>query len=86
MLSHGDYKAELTPSPGPCLWPRPKKKQEVSHPGKMTHSELKQDRYNAKFHNSTTKNHFAGYFYFFAFLGPHPQHIEVPRPGVESEL
>ena len=25
-------------------------------------------------------------FYFFAFLGPHPHHMEVPRPGVESEL
>ena len=27
------------------------------------------------------------YFYFvFFFLGPHPQHMEVPRLGVESEL
>ena len=25
-------------------------------------------------------------FFFFAFLGPHPQHMEVPRLGVESEL
>ena len=28
-------------------------------------------------------------FYFilsFCVLGPHPQHIEVPRPGVQSEL
>ena len=23
---------------------------------------------------------------FFVFLGPHPQHMEVPRLGVESEL
>ena len=22
----------------------------------------------------------------FVHLGPHPQHVEVPRPGVESEL
>ena len=26
------------------------------------------------------------FFLFVCFLGPHPQHIEVPRPGVESEL
>ena len=25
-------------------------------------------------------------FFFFGFLGPHPQHMEVPRLGVESEL
>ena len=25
-------------------------------------------------------------FFFFSFLGPHPRHMEVPRPGVESEL
>ena len=25
-------------------------------------------------------------FFFFCFLGQHPQHIEVPRLGVESEL
>ena len=25
-------------------------------------------------------------FKFFCFLGPHPQHMEVPRLGVESEL
>ena len=25
-------------------------------------------------------------FYFFVFLGPHLQHMEVPRVGVESEL
>ena len=25
-------------------------------------------------------------FYFFAFLGLHPQHMEVPRLGVQSEL
>ena len=25
-------------------------------------------------------------FFFFVFLGPHPQHMEVPRPEVESEL
>ena len=26
------------------------------------------------------------YFIFFVFLGPHLQHMEVPRPGVELEL
>ena len=26
------------------------------------------------------------FFIFFVFLGPHPQHMEVPRLGVESEL
>ena len=25
-------------------------------------------------------------FFFFVFLGPHPQHMEVPRLGVELEL
>ena len=25
-------------------------------------------------------------FFFFCFLMPHPQHMEVPRLGVESEL
>ena len=25
-------------------------------------------------------------FFFFGFLGQHPQHMEVPRLGVESEL
>ena len=25
-------------------------------------------------------------FYFFAFLGPHPRHMEVPRLGVELKL
>ena len=24
--------------------------------------------------------------FFFFFLGPHPRHMRVPRPGVESEL
>ena len=26
------------------------------------------------------------FFFFFAFLGPHPQHIEVSRLGIESGL
>ena len=25
------------------------------------------------------------FFFFSYFLGPHPQHMEVPRLGVESE-
>ena len=25
-------------------------------------------------------------FFFLVFLGPHLQHMEVPRPGVKSEL
>ena len=26
------------------------------------------------------------FFFFFHFLGLHPQHMEVPRPGVETEM
>ena len=26
------------------------------------------------------------YLFIFVFLGPHPQHMEVPRLGVQSEL
>ena len=26
------------------------------------------------------------FFFFSCFLGPHPQHMEIPRLGVESEL
>ena len=26
------------------------------------------------------------FFFFLSFLGPHPQHVEVPRPRVSSEL
>ena len=26
------------------------------------------------------------FFFFFFFLGLHPRHMQVPRPGVESEL
>ena len=26
------------------------------------------------------------YLSIFVFLGPHPQHMEVPKQGVESEL
>ena len=29
---------------------------------------------------------FLFFFFFLVFLGPHPQHMEVPRLGVESEL
>ena len=29
---------------------------------------------------------FVKYLFFFCFLGLHPQHMEVPRLGVESEL
>ena len=32
-------------------------------------------------------SHFGNFFFFFfAFLGPHPLHMEVPRLGVESDL
>ena len=31
-------------------------------------------------------NLFFNFFVFLPFLGPLPQHMEVPRPGVESEL
>ena len=26
------------------------------------------------------------FFFFLVFLGPHPRHMEVPRPGIESVL
>ena len=26
------------------------------------------------------------YYFFFVFLGPHPQHMEVPKLGAELEL
>ena len=26
------------------------------------------------------------FFFVLVFLGPHPQHMEVPRPGVQLEL
>ena len=26
------------------------------------------------------------YYYYYCSVGPHPQHLEVPRLGVESEL
>ena len=26
------------------------------------------------------------FFIFLSFLGPHPQHMEIPRLGVKSEL
>ena len=29
---------------------------------------------------------FFNFFFSFYFLGPHPEHMEVPRLGVESEL
>ena len=29
---------------------------------------------------------FLPHFFLFVFFGLHPQHMEVPRPGVESEL
>ena len=29
---------------------------------------------------------YSRFFFFFVFSGPHAQHMEVPRPGVESEL
>ena len=35
---------------------------------------------------SKLDNVFFLFFCFFVFLGLHPQHMEVPRLGVESEL
>ena len=29
---------------------------------------------------------YANKFFFFCFSGPHPQHMEVPRLGIKSEL
>ena len=33
-----------------------------------------------------SQKHFYFLFYFLPFLGPLPRHMEVPRPGVKSEL
>ena len=37
---------------------------------------------NSDFTASPATNSFS----FFCFLGPHPQHVEVPRLGVKAEL
>ena len=34
----------------------------------------------------TKQNKILLYFFIFCFLGLHPQHVDVPRLGVESEL
>ena len=43
-----------------------------------------------KWQNQIIKNRcieaFSFFFFFFFFLGHHPQHMEVPRLGVQSEL
>ena len=36
--------------------------------------------------SSSTANRISWIFFFFFLLGPHLQHAEVPRPGVELEL
>ena len=36
--------------------------------------------------NNTKKERRILYMYFFFCLGPYPQHMEVPRLGVKSEL
>ena len=33
-----------------------------------------------------TKFYFYFYFLIFAFLRPHPRHMDIPRLGVQSEL
>ena len=45
--------------------------------------------YSRNYHNIINQLYFknkALIFFFFFFLGPHPQHMEVPRLGVELEL
>ena len=39
-----------------------------------------------KSHCFGPKLHLNGFFFFLVFLGPSPQHMEVPRLGVKSEL
>jgi len=33
-----------------------------------------------------THKHAISFLFFLVFLGPHPQHVDVPRLGVELEL
>ena len=42
--------------------------------------------YNVVIHNFHFLIFFIYLFIYFVFLGLHPQHMEVPRQGVESEL
>ena len=37
-------------------------------------------------HQLRDAEEYTGTIFLFVFLGPHPQHMEVPRLGVEAEL
>ena len=37
-------------------------------------------------YHECSHNYFILFYFIFCFLGPHLQHREVPRPGVQSEL
>ena len=55
----------------------------------LTHSGLALRHWGKDIENfgrKRLKNYFFIYFLFFYFLGPHPQPMEVPRLGVQSEL
>ena len=41
---------------------------------------------NSKVHTPQNLSLHIFFFFFFCFLGPHQQHMEVPRLGIESEL
>ena len=47
----------------------------------MEHIKYKHTKYS-----SSTEMKIVIYFCFFVFLGLHPQHMNVPRLGVQSEL
>ena len=38
------------------------------------------------YHSDVQITNQTNFFFFFCFLGPHSQHMEVPRLGVKSEL
>ena len=76
------------------LWAWPKKKKKEKLPWKWDKEDGNRANYNTTKLNLLTK--IQPVFmkkcfwiiakFFFVFLGPHPQHMDVPRLGVQSEL
>ena len=78
--------SKMIPGPGaPCAAGRkPKKKKKKLA---IVNMDLKKKRPNQIFSiRNLLYFIFLIFFYFFAFLGSHPWHMEVPSLGVESEL
>ena len=53
------------------------------------HNQVEELGFAQSSHEPRVSNQLAigpGSFFFFVFLGPYPQHMEVPRLGVESEM